>query len=319
MPYLVNLAQAPSYMRTFKMKHLLKTISLAFFILITLLFLKNNYSFILLTNATYGSTNIINKGEINNLFIGSSMFRQGIDIKTLENNKEDNYILSYNGNSPYLEYYELLNLIENNVKIHNLYIDMYAYIMYQEPKISDEKILLEFNIKQKKEILSKIGDSFPLLYETYVSSNNEFIISYPINSQMVNNIFYKGGSLLMPSGESSDVLNSTYVYGLHGDMNSIQEEYLIKLIKLAKDNNINLVFIETPKYITVKNNDSYIEIMEKYKTILNNLDVKYIVNSSETNNAYSFSNDNPEYYFDNIHLSYKGRVAFTNVLLNYID
>ena len=306
-------------MQTFKMKRLLKTISLAFLILIMLLFVKNNYSFMLLNNASYGSTNIINKGEINNLFIGSSMFRQGIDIKTLEDNEEDNYILSYNGNSPYLEYYELLNLLDNNVKINNLYVDMYVYVMYQEPKISDEKMLLEFDFKQKKEILSKIGNGFSLLYETYVTSNNEFIITYPINSQIVNNTFYKGGSLLMPSGESSEVLDNSYVYDLTGDMNSIQVEYLIKLIKLAKDNNINVTFIETPKYATVKNNESYLEAMEKYKDILDDLDVKYIVNSIEANNTYSFLNDNPEYYFDNIHLSYKGRVAFTNVLLDYID
>lgn len=314
-----NLAQVLSYMLTFSMKKLIKTIFLTLLILITLLFIKNNYSFILLNNATYGSRNLINKGEISNLFIGSSMFRQGIDIKTLENNKDDNYILSYNGNSPYLEYYELLNLIDNNVKINNLYIDMYAYIMYQEPKISDEKLLLEFNIKQKKEILLEIGNSFSLLYETYVTSNNEFIISYPINNQIVNSIFYKGGSLLMPSGETSETLDSAYVYDLYGDMNSIQEKYLIKLIKLAKENNINLAFIETPKYITVKNNETYQEAMKKYKNILDEFDVKYIVNSNETNNSYSFLNDNPEYYFDNIHLSYKGRVAFTNVLLNYID
>ena len=301
------------------MKRLLKTISLAFLILIMLLFVKNNYSFMLLNNASYGSTNIINKGEINNLFIGSSMFRQGIDIKTLEDNEEDNYILSYNGNSPYLEYYELLNLLDNNVKINNLYVDMYVYVMYQEPKISDEKMLLEFDFKQKKEILSKIGNGFSLLYETYVTSNNEFIITYPINSQIVNNTFYKGGSLLMPSGESSEVLDNSYVYDLSGDMNSIQVEYLIKLIKLAKDNNINLTFIETPKYATVKNNESYLKAMEKYKDILDDLDVKYIVNSIEANITYSFLNDNPEYYFDNIHLSYKGRVAFTNVLLDYID
>ena len=306
-------------MQTFKIKHLLKTISLAFLILVMLLFVKNNYSFMLLNNASYGSTNIINKGEINNLFIGSSMFRQGIDIKTLEDNREDNYILSYNGNSPYLEYYELLNLLDNNVKINNLYVDMYVYVMYQEPKISDEKMLLEFDFKQKKEILSKIGNGFSLLYETYVTSNNEFIITYPINSQIVNNTFYKGGSLLTPSGESSEVLDNSYVYDLSGDMNSIQVEYLIKLIKLAKDNNINLTFIETPKYATVKNNESYLEAMEKYKDILDDLDVRYIVNSIEANNTYSFLNDNPEYYFDNIHLSYKGRVAFTNVLLDYID
>ncbi len=312
----MNLVLVPSYMQTFKMKKLLKTIALALLILIMLLLVKNNYSFMLLNNATYGSTNIINKGQINNLFIGSSMFRQGIDIQTLQDNKEDNYILSYNGNSPYLEYYELLNLLDNNVKIHNLYIDMYVYSMYQAPKISDEKLLLEFNIKQKKEILSKIGGSFSLLYETYVTSNNEFIITYPINNQIVNGIFYKGGSLLMPSGQTSEVLDNSYIYNLSGDMDPIQEEYLIKLIKLANENNINLTFIETPKYKTVKNNESYQEAMEKYKALLDNLDVKYIINSDE---SYSFLNDNPEYYFDNIHLSYKGRVAFTNILLNYIN
>ncbi len=316
---MANLAQAPFYTRTSKMKKLLKTLLLAFLILIALLFIKNNYSFILLKNATYGSTNLINKGEINNLFIGSSMFRQGIDIYTLEENKEDNYILSYNGNSPYLEYYELLNLIEHNVKINNLYIDMYAYTMYQEPKISDEKLLLEFNIKLKKEMLSKISNDPSFLYQAYITSNNEFIISYPVNNQIVNSIFYKGGSTLKTIGTNSDTLNNGYIFYLNQEMNATQVEYLYKLIKLAKDNNINITFIETPKYTTIKNEQTYLEAMEKYKDILDKQGVKYITNAIKTNYTYDFSNDNPEYYFDNIHLSYSGRVAFTNTLLKYLN
>lgn len=56
---------------------------------------------------------VLRKGETENLFIGSSMFRQGLDIDVLEERLEgSSYILSYNGNQPALMAMELQYLLE---------------------------------------------------------------------------------------------------------------------------------------------------------------------------------------------------------------
>ena len=69
---------------------------------ITLLavFMKNEYGSIF-SGTTCGIPAAIEQKEIDHLFIGSSMFRLGLDIDVLEEKLDGNvYILSYNGNQP---------------------------------------------------------------------------------------------------------------------------------------------------------------------------------------------------------------------------
>ena len=65
------------------MKRVLKTIVVAFAIALALIFIKNEYARCL-PASTYGMQAAIRKGSTDNLFIGSSMFRQGLDIDVLE-------------------------------------------------------------------------------------------------------------------------------------------------------------------------------------------------------------------------------------------
>ena len=132
------------------MKKILTTSFITIIICILLLLVKNQYSYLLLTNSTYGMPALIKQGTVENLYLGSSMFRQGLDINILDGKtKTTNYILAYNGNQPALEYYELKYLLEHNVKISNLYIDMYIYSAWEEPEISDEKLFMEVGIEEK--------------------------------------------------------------------------------------------------------------------------------------------------------------------------
>ena len=96
---------------------------------------------------TYGIPAAIEQEEINHLFLGSSMFRQGMDIDVLEENLEGNvYILSYNGNQPVFMAKELEYMLKNGVKVDKLYIDFYAYTMTALPWIFDTKIFLDTDL-----------------------------------------------------------------------------------------------------------------------------------------------------------------------------
>lgn len=109
------------------MKRVLKTIVVAFAIALALIFIKNEYARCL-PASTYGMQAAIRKGSTDNLFIGSSMFRQGLDIDVLEEELPGStYILSYNGNQPALMAMELQYMLEQGLEIQNLYIDLYPY------------------------------------------------------------------------------------------------------------------------------------------------------------------------------------------------
>lgn len=294
-----------------------------------IILIKNEYSYKLLENANYGMPALIEKGKVNNLYIGSSMFRQGIDIMTLEENEEDNYVLAYNGNQPVLEYFQLRNLVENSVQIENLYVDMYVYSAWAPPKISDEKMLMEFGLREKWNLFYLISngtnsENIKTFWQMFVSGNNELLATWGISNKVINNIFYRGGSTNRPVASEKEKLDVLAIPQIDKTVNLVQLEYLKKLIQLAKDNKINIIFIESPKYDRMANNQEYICAMKQYINYLNEESIEYVLCDLTWNltgqNAevekYLFDNSKSDYFVDNGHLSYLGRKEFTKQLIN---
>lgn len=309
-----------------------KPVIITFFFCILILLIKNQFSSLLLAHSSYGMPALIRQGKIENLYIGSSMFRQGLDIKTLENIMPDkNYILAYNGNQPALEYYQLEYLLKNNVKIDHLYIDMYVYSAWEAPELSDEKLLLEIGLKEKWDLWNLLHNEsqadFEHLFRMFISSNNELLLTWPLSSPLINSQFYKGGALTTPSSATADVLAHSGVPVIESNMNEIQEYYIHQIIQLAQNNNISVTFIETPKYAVIASNDSYLSAMKKYVQLADQEKVPYLIsentahflgNISSASDYYAFCHENADYFMDSIHLSYDGRVAFTEIISHFI-
>lgn len=108
-------------------------------------------------------------------------------------------------------------------------------------------------------------------------------------------------------------------------MNNDQKKAIINIINSCKKNNINLCFIETPKYSSTNNSASYKNLMTKYLEVLNEYKVDCIMSSktlkvigaSQTENvkSYEFDHEKAENFMDAIHLSTAGSVAFTHILM----
>ena len=67
------------------MKKILTTVAAVIVAVALVIVLKNQYGSIF-TGNTYGMPKLIEQGTVDHLFIGSSMFRQGLDIDALEEN-----------------------------------------------------------------------------------------------------------------------------------------------------------------------------------------------------------------------------------------
>lgn len=282
-------------------------------ILVVSIYSKNEFARLLPTD-NYGMSVAIEKEKIQHLFIGSSMFRQGLSIYELEKYLEGNtYILSYNGNQAIFIANELEYMLEHGLEVENLYIDLYPYVMVEEPKISDTKILLDTDIDFKIDcwqLLKQNSDiGFLDLYEMFVTANNEQLLIYPLHSKLVEPLFYNGGNLQQSVGVSYDSLEKISMFNPATELNEIQVEGYKKIVSLANENNIEVCFIETAKYIRVIEDSSYQNILEQCIDILDELNVRYILAEDIV-----FDSTNSDYFIDLIHMSYNGSKEYTNKL-----
>ncbi len=307
------------------MKRILKMAAATVFLALALIFLKNEYAR-LLPVSTYGMQAALRKESIDNLFIGSSMFRQGLDIDTLDEELPGNsYILSYNGNQPALMAMELSYLLEEGLEIKNLYIDLYPYTAAATPWISDTKILLDTDLSFKAaawKLMKSGGDAdFGDFYEFFVTANNEQLLTYPLNNRIVSAQFRDGGSLLEAQGKTKEELAKLDLLGSRDGVNPLQAEGYEKIAKLAKQYQLNLYFLETPKYERMNQDGDYQELYAECLSIIEALqksrtdeDGIKIVSAKDLD----FDSSKAEYYQDLIHLSAEGRKEYTRLLCEKI-
>lgn len=276
-----------------------------------------------MSSANFGMEQLVKKGKVKHLFIGSSMFRQGMQVDDVK--KEDVYVLAYNGNQPFMMFKIVDYLLKKKVKIENLYCDMYVYAMMQEPVIRDERIFLDTDLSLQMDLLKEVkaygeGD-FSTYYDGLVSSNNEMVFTWPISYKLINSRYDRGASV--PSnkkGKTSSELEEEQLELTTDVFNERQVYYVREIVKLALQNDINLYFIETPKYKTVTENTNYPELMDGYAQLL--MEPKIIMDertykkmSSKNNIAtYNYDDDNADYFSDVLHLSGEGRGIYSKSL-----
>lgn len=297
------------------------TIVAAVLVAVTLLIVfKNQYGSIFSGN-TYGMPAAVDKGEITHLFIGSSMFRQGLDIDVLEENLDGEvYILSYNGNQPVFMAKELEYLLERGLKIENLYIDFYAFTLTAVPWISDTKMFLDTDLGFKIDawkIMAEHNDvSLNDFYEMFVTANNEQILMYPINQAIVSSQFRNGGSLMTPAGQTKEHLN-TLDLGVRDGLYESQLAGYDEIVELAEEYDINLLFIETPKYEKLMNDTregAYPELLEEMTAWAEASDVTYLLAEQ-----FEFDHADGANFQDLIHLSGRGRKTYCEMLAQFIS
>lgn len=301
------------------MKKILTTVGTVILLVALVIILKNQYGYVFAGN-TYGIPAAVSKGEISHLFIGSSMFRQGLDIDVLEEKLDGNvYILSYNGNQPIFMAKELEYLLSHGVTIENLYIDFYAFTATSSPWISDTKMFLDTDLKFKIDAWKTLAEyndtSLSDFYEMFVTANNEQILMYPINNAIVSSQFRNGGSLMLPDGQSKEYLD-TLDLGVREGLNEVQTAGYERIAELASAHDINLLFLETPKYeklITDMREGAYPQLLEEMTETAEKINAPYILAGE-----LDFDHSDGANFQDLIHLSAAGRKAYCEMLCDYI-
>ena len=311
-----------------------KAFILALIFSIGLISVKNVYSCELNKNIQRGLSGALRMHEVDGLYAGSSMFR-GLDFYILEEKTDRVFLVQYGGSDPVMNSLILENLIERGLVIKHFYVDMYAWAAAKDPWPSDSILFFEapFNMKLKiwdamKQ--NKDADLVSAAWEMFMQSGNDMFVFWPIYSRIAANSYHKGGSLKSyfdvkpsPSGRKAifpDIPEENFDMGV----NPAQRNAIIKIINLCRENNINLTFIETPKYLATHNSKKYQTVMKEYLDIMNEHNTNCIMSSytlqkihaekSDNITSYDFELDNMDYYSDYVHLTPAGSVAFTNIL-----
>lgn len=301
------------------MKKILTTVAAVLAAVALLIVLKNQYGSIFSGN-TYGMPALLEQGEAEHLFIGSSMFRQGLDIDALEENLDGSvYILSYNGNQPVFMAKELEYMLERGLKVENLYIDFYAYTLTAVPWISDTKMFLDTDLAFKADAWKTMTEYNDVglkdFYEMFVTANNEQILMYPINNAIVSSRFRNGGSLLNPAGQTKEHLDTLDL----GEREGLFESQLAgydRIVELAKEYDIHLLFIETPKYeklLTDTREGCYMDLLEDMTEWAEKANAPYLLAEE-----FSFDHTEGANFQDLIHLSGQGRKIYCELLSQHI-
>lgn len=282
--------------------------------------IKNEYARFLPVSS-YGMQAAVKKGTIDHLFIGSSMFRQGLSIDVLEEELEGSvYILSYNGNQPVFMAMELEYMLEEGLEIGTLYVDLYPYTAAASPWISDTKILLDTDFHFKTEawkLMSAYSDTkLSDFYELFVTANNEQILTYPIHNRLVSGQFRNGGSLLTSAGQTKEHLDALGMLGSREGIHEAQTEGYQKLLRLAEEHEIRVCFLETPKYERMYRDDDY---MELYRACISKIEEISPGVSVVLSEDLDFDRGNPDCFQDLIHLSTQGRTVYTKLLCKRLE
>ncbi len=294
------------------MKKYVKAIAVGLLIALCFLSVKNfiAYKF---PNSSSGMQAAIKQGEISNLFMGSSLFRQGIDIYTAEEMlSENSFVLSYNGNQPVQMLEELKMLLRNDVKIDNLYMDLYVYSSALRPAISDTKLIWDLDFQGKckvyQDMVTYSEAGFTEFADFFISSNNEYMLLYPVFNAVMEKEFYKGGNIRETMGSTSEILDNLVSPGERVGIDSTQKQALREIISICEEEDINICFVEVPKYYTLDEADYYVRLRTELEEVV--ADEK-IIKASDL----SFDNRNPAYYQDLFHLSGEGRRTYTKLLI----
>lgn len=293
----------------------IKTLCAALVLCLILALAKDQLEPRLLANANYGLPALAKQSGTEMLFLGSSMFRQGIDIDVLEQTKKDWYILSYNGLQPVTEELLLRRLTDAGVEIGTLFVDMYAYSACAEPSLADEKMFMELDLAGKWKLWGLISrtESPAAFWRLFVTGNNELLLTWPLYSPLVNRRFHNGGRTVYTEGMTAEQMAAPPE--LSGTLHEEQQKALRALIANAQEHGIHVVFLETPKFRTVMEDERYIQAMGQYQTLLDEEGVEYLLVKDICPETCLV----PENFSDAVHMSSQGRAAYTRVLAKLLE
>lgn len=266
-------------------------------------------------NKAMGVRSVVAKGHIDTLFIGSSGYRKGIDMETLVDELDgQTFMLTYNGNEPFNILIELEEILSEGVSIGTLVVDFNPSMADRGADLSDKRLLWDITLAGKMKLWNEIKElestTLFTMYDYWVLANNDYMVTYPVSYPLIASRYNYGGSTAADEtiGLSKQELEELPIVENPG-VNVLQKESILSIIRLCKENGINLIFMESPRYITMEEDENYQAKSKEMYALIEREGVRVILRKD-----LEFDNTKPEYYSDLTHMSGEGKKALTEAV-----
>lgn len=295
------------------------TIIMAFLTVLLVVLCKNALS-CKIPGATVGVSAVSQVGEIDTLFVGASSFRKGINMHTVDEKLGNgSYMLTYNGNQPMNMDVEIKELFDNGIKIKTLVVEFDPGMIDAHADLSDKRLLWDIGLNSKLYIWNLLSEredaDFFMGFDYWVSSNIDYMFTYPISKPVISKRYYKGGNTGEDdvAGLSESELDALPVKEDPG-FSSLQNMALLDIVKLCEDNGTKLIFLESPNYKKMYDDSNYAQKAADLKAFLTALTVPVI-----TKEDLQFDYTNPAYYSDLSHMSTDGMNVYTDEVIDLLS
>lgn len=300
------------------MKKTIITLVTAFILFLGIVLAKNYWTH-MIPNKDMGIQSVISRGNMDYLFVGSSSFRKGVNMKTLESELDGSvFMLTYNGNQPMNVWVELEEIIKSGTNIGTVIYEIEPGMIDRGADLSDKRLLWDVDMSSKVRIWNYLKDredaNFFMFFDYWVSSNMDYLITYPVAHKVIAKRYYLGGNdgEDVSSGKTAEELEELPIKEDPG-IDKLQEESIVNIINLCNEQGINLIFLEPPKYIKMYSDKNFADKLNDLKKLLDD-------NGAQAYFAedLGFDNRKPEYYSDLSHMSAEGMKELTDDILKVL-
>lgn len=262
----------------------------------------------------------INEGDLNILFIGSSTFRSNLDIHELDEAFDERaYIISYGGNqyaANDIQYDEIKSRSDNKYRLMVFELD--PLMLTEEVKLSDSRVIWDLSFDGKMALWKKLKNAgntdFSIMYEYFVTSGMDDLITYPITERFYSTRYFKGAKTDDTPSSGKEFLENEKFDISDSVIIETQADAVRDVIEKCKKDGQNFVFLECPHYYRLEDDPVYQEYHAYFLKLMNEYDAPYILAHDV-----DFDNHNPDYFEDMSHMSGEGRRIYTKELIKQLS
>ncbi len=266
-----------------------------------------------------GIKEAVNSGDLDVLFIGSSTFRASIDMPTIDKAYDEKvYNISYGGNqfvATTIQYDEILSRKNNDIDL--MIFEFGPLMLTEEVKLSDSRVIWDLSFDGKKRLWKKMSEAgntdFSTMYEYFVTSGMDDIVTYPFTEPFYSTRYYKGAKTDETPSPGAEYLENEEFDISDAILIEAQEKALREVIEKCIRDNQKFLFLECPHYYRLSNDDTYKEYKKYFISILDEYNADYILDTDV-----EFDDHNPDYFEDMNHLSFEGRRLYTEKLIEVL-
>ncbi len=300
------------------MKKIIITLAAALIIIASAVAFKNVYS-CEMPIKNRGIRDAINTGSLDVLFIGSSTFRANVDMPMMDEACGGRvYDISYGGNQLVATAIQYDEIKRRSDKDYGLMVfELGPMMLTQEVALSDSRVIWDLSWEGKKalwESMYSAGNTdFPMMYEYFVTSGMDDLITFPVTEPFYSTRYYKGAKTDESVSPGKDRLDSEEFDISDKVPVQAQADAVVDIIQKCKADGQECIFLESPCYYRLQEDPVFQRYHEEFVKILDENGADYILASDV-----SFDTHNAAYFEDMNHMSAEGRRAYTAELIDLL-